>query len=377
MMNMHDAAHVPAQDRGKENPHGLLELTLSSLRAAAALQIAAGHMRAELFPGLSTLAQPPLAYQALAFFTGFAHQSVVLLFVLSGWLVGGKLLGTAPTARALGLYAIDRLTRLWTVQIPSFLLILLLGLALEAPRALSGSAADLRAWSFATAAGNLVGLQNIAVPNFGLNYSLWTLAHQFWYYVMFPLVLIGTSAATWRRKAGALACVAGLLLWLPGDIAIYFVIWVLSAAFSTVRIRAGHGGRAAMAAMCLGLAIYQRLFGWKDDLVTASFAQDLALALAVLVLLASLRTAGAWRVPACMRTVVTVAAACSFTLYVLHVPCIRLARHGLAAGFHIARLDPAIPLHYAVYAAVLAAAIRSPRARVRVRPSAEIATRRH
>ena len=99
-------------------------MVISLLRGLAAIEVAAAHLRAHAFPGYSTVAEPTLWFQALAFVTGFAHQAVVVFFVLSGWLVGGSLLNKAGQERAIKHYAIDRLTRLWIVLIPTFVLIL-------------------------------------------------------------------------------------------------------------------------------------------------------------------------------------------------------------------------------------------------------------
>ena len=62
-------------------------LLISALRGLAAVQVVAAHIRAQMYPSLKLLPDPAFWYQLLAFFTGFAHQAVVLFFLLSGWLV--------------------------------------------------------------------------------------------------------------------------------------------------------------------------------------------------------------------------------------------------------------------------------------------------
>ena len=76
------------------------------------------------------MTDPSLWYQAFAFFTGFAHQAVVVFFLLSGWLVGGTLLNKYRDKHSFISYGIDRITRLWIVLIPAFVLTLLLGAAM-------------------------------------------------------------------------------------------------------------------------------------------------------------------------------------------------------------------------------------------------------
>jgi peptidoglycan/LPS O-acetylase OafA/YrhL len=65
---------------------------ISLLRGAAAIIVAAAHVRAAMYPGLRTISDPPLWFQGFAFITGFAHQAVLVFFIISGWLVGGSLL---------------------------------------------------------------------------------------------------------------------------------------------------------------------------------------------------------------------------------------------------------------------------------------------
>ena len=73
-------------------------LLIALMRGLAALQVAAAHLRAEMFPGLRDVGHPAVHYQVLAFATGFAHQAVVVFFLISGWLVGGSLLDKLAAA---------------------------------------------------------------------------------------------------------------------------------------------------------------------------------------------------------------------------------------------------------------------------------------
>ena len=81
--------------------------------------------------------------------------------------------------------------------------------------------------------GNLSFLQTILVPTFGSNGPLWSLANEFWYYVLFPVML--AAGIAWLRRSIRLAipltilaiCVAafvgrpilaGFLIWLAGTV---------------------------------------------------------------------------------------------------------------------------------------------------------------
>ena len=102
-------------------------MLMSLLRGLAALDVAAAHLRSQLYPAFELVEEPPVLFMGIAFMAGFAHLSVVVFFVLSGWLVGGSLLDRIVGERALRNYAIDRITRLWIVLVPVFCVSLLCG----------------------------------------------------------------------------------------------------------------------------------------------------------------------------------------------------------------------------------------------------------
>jgi peptidoglycan/LPS O-acetylase OafA/YrhL len=302
---------------GQDSCHSLL---ISLLRGLAALQVAAAHLRNEMLPSMRLMEEPALWYQVLAFFTGFAHQAVVVFFLISGWLVGGSLLNRIAQPRALAHYAIDRISRLWTVMIPVFILIVALGIVTGTlnPRAVDFSASN--AYSWAALAGNLAGLQTLAVPEFGDNYALWSLANESWYYLMFPLLLLYMDGRHRLLAVGVMMFAAALL---PFATLLYFIIWLLGAAFSRIRLDCGPTCRIALLLLLLGLSVYFRFAGSNDDLTIASFGQDLLLSLVFLPLLSStiipLRRHRAFSM---LGTTAQVLSRFSFTLYVVHVPVI-------------------------------------------------------
>jgi peptidoglycan/LPS O-acetylase OafA/YrhL len=333
-------------------------LLISLMRGLAALQVAAAHLRAEMFPGLREIASPPVYYQMLAFATGFAHQAVLLFFVISGWLVGGSLLNKlAQDASPWRAYAIDRLTRLWTVLVPALLLMLCVGVltgTVDPARADFSTASEYSATAFA---GNLVGLQTVIVKNFGGNYALWSLANETWYYVQFPLLLVMFTSRSRVRQAGVATLLVVLGASLPLPITLYSALWLLGVAFSRIRIDCGNGARIALLAIAAACSVYFRVRGSNDDLNPESFLQDLVYSLPLLALLSSLQaplvTQSPW-----MRTLSRVAhflSEFSFTLYVTHIPLIKLLRFAGQHTFGRDRLAADAPPDYAVYAGMLLA----------------------
>lgn len=342
------------QPRSQLSEDSLHSVVIALLRGMAALQVAAAHLRAEVFPSLRTIAHPPLYYQGLAFATGFAHQAVVVFFLVSGWLVGGSLLNKLEQPQAFASYAIDRITRLWTVLVPTMLIMVLFALATgAADQSAVGGAGAYSALSFA---GNLIGLQKIAVDNFGGNYALWSLANETWYYVAFPLLLLGFRGRRWTGQASGIIGLGVLATLLPWAITLYFSLWLLGVLFARIRIECGGRLKIALVVLCASLSVYYRISGSNDDLVPASFMQDLICSLPFLLLLSSLQVKidpGKLLLRKVGR-VATFFSEFSFTLYVFHVPAIGLLRHLGRTAFGRDQLAADRPLDYLVYLGMLA-----------------------
>jgi peptidoglycan/LPS O-acetylase OafA/YrhL len=177
--------------------------------------------------------------KALYFVTGFGHQAVMVFFVLSGFLISATVLksqfaGTWSWKE----YAINRSTRLYVVLIPGLLLGALwdtLGSWLFSstgiythPVADLGPAVPVQNLTLGNFVGNLLYLQTILCATFGSNGPLWSLANEFWYYVLFPL---GLSAGIAWRKRPSVSVVLTILamavcLFIGSGILLGFLIWL-------------------------------------------------------------------------------------------------------------------------------------------------------
>lgn len=342
-----------------DSHHAIL---ISVLRGLAAVQVVAAHLRAQLYPSLKSLPDPDLWYQALSFFTGFAHQAVVLFFVLSGWLVGGSLLNklAQPGSRlsvTLLNYSIDRTTRMWIVLLPVFLLTLALGIATgEAdPSRIDFDSAN--AYSVTAMIGNLVGVQDLAVPRYGGNFALWSLSNEMWYYVLFPLLVVAVAARRARSKIGALVAMLAIATMLNPELTLFFVVWLMGVAASRLRIDASRGWKITLLAVLAVVSVYFRLTGSNDKLVFESFVQDVVFSAAFLALLCCLQSPADLRRPG-LRWSARAGewlASFSFTLYVIHVPLLLAMRDTLDSVLGKARLSPERPQEFAIYLLMLAA----------------------
>ena len=138
-------------------------------------------------------------------------------------------------------YLPSRLTRLWVVLVPCLFITWAVGLIIGhyAPGVLAG--ANIDSWhsgpklgeystSFSTLLANIFFMQTIISPVFGLNSPLWSLANEFWYYLLFPLLLAFVGAikpSSYLSRIVALIFVMLLSWYLPKDMLYSFLIWMM------------------------------------------------------------------------------------------------------------------------------------------------------
>jgi peptidoglycan/LPS O-acetylase OafA/YrhL len=210
----------------------------------AALLVALTHLRGFVFVDFHTIEHPGFVWTVFYFATGFGHEAVMAFFVLSGFLVGGTVLSrTEAGIWSWSDYALTRMTRLWIVLIPALLLTAFwdnLGIAITSSSFYdggmmmaynSGPSPEPSRYNVASFLGNLAFLQTIAVPTFGSNGPLWSLANEFWYYVLFPLwfCAVATKAKVGVRLAGAIIALT-ISCALPTGLLIYSLIWLFGVA---------------------------------------------------------------------------------------------------------------------------------------------------
>jgi peptidoglycan/LPS O-acetylase OafA/YrhL len=242
-------------------------VVMDLIRGCAALIVLLEHSRNLLFVDYPQVQKHRAFAAALYLVAAAGHQAVVIFFVLSGYLISGSVYRSRKSGQWDGrLYMTHRLVRLWIVLVPGLLLCALVdhaGLSLHrAPLLYSGlvnnhMVSDVRQHLGPQIfAGNLVFLQTIRVPVFGSDGALWSLANEFWYYVLFPLALIALA----RRSATPIRLVCGMgflaVAWFVGPaILLAFPLWLLGAllaALPTPRLRA--------AVRWLAVVLYTPLF---------------------------------------------------------------------------------------------------------------------
>ena len=209
-------------------------------RAIAALIVLSGHCRSICFLNYSSGGTGGnFLFFPFYYITGFGHQAVVVFFVMSGYLVGGSVLKELIERDRIqfGRYAISRIVRIHSVLVPALLLggmFDFLGIHwLQVNDIYAHSHYKyVLSWNVVehlnvvTFLGNLACLHTIFVGVFGSNGPLWSLAIEFWFYFLFPSILI----SVWKERSLPTRllsiCTSILLFCLLGGELLWFPIWL-------------------------------------------------------------------------------------------------------------------------------------------------------
>ncbi|HEX8059771.1 MAG TPA: acyltransferase [Cyclobacteriaceae bacterium] len=225
---------------------------LDLVRGLAAVFVMIGHLRSLFLPPFHELANKGVIARSFYFVTGYGHQCVIVFFALSGYFVGAAY-HKGFNSDTIGLhtkkYALNRLVRLWTVLIPALLFTALadwLGQHATGGNAVYTSSNYFEFIplsndrSISTFFGNLFFIQTIFVPTFGTDAPLWSLANEFWYYLLFPFLYL-----LFIKKLKALAKVGiGVFILLTlcvlgrnnSELIEGFLVWLLGFGVSTIKL---------------------------------------------------------------------------------------------------------------------------------------------
>ena len=313
---------------------------LDALRGGAALLVCLGHWRYLFF-----VDYPQVALHRRLLFLPYllctmGHQAVIVFFVLSGFLIGGEVLRTTRGGRwSWRSYLIKRGVRLWVVLLPALLFGGLLDLAALhlhiAPRLYAGLVNNHITYdvhcnlTWKAFFGNALFLQTIFVPRFGSNSALWSLANEFWYYLLFPLGVLALRGpgSKPRRLALAALCLA-IASFIGTHILLLFPVWLLGGLLAVLPTpsTSAWSRRAALVLYCPFFAAVSR------GHITGPLNPDLALGAATFLLLwvllgAQQASGRPWYV-ALARSM----AGFSYTLYLVHTPVLMFLAGLLAGG---------------------------------------------
>jgi len=286
--------------------------------------VVAVHSRGGLWLAWGELDENSKSSVAAVFFalTRAGTEWVLVFFVLSGFLVGGKVTDRVINQTFdLKRYIVDRVTRIWMPFIPALVWSAIVAFIIGASVSWLGFAA------------NLVGLQGVFVNAFAGNFPLWSLAYEIWFYVLAGASAVFCTTSGSRRLLAGLAIVIALGVFTKLSVVFLFTwligggtYWMLSKPSNPTAtwiglILASTGyilSQLTSATVSIDLTTWQQ-FTPSNEVATLILALGIALCLPFLArwkpispFLQALNQAG------------TGLAAFSYTLYLTHYPLLYL-----------------------------------------------------
>ena len=320
-------------------PSGSAHLDL--IRGLAAWAVMWGHLRGLFFVDFPHIQRRDVWLDAIYFLTGFGHQAVMVFFVLSGFFISSAILKRhASQSWSWRDYAIDRSSRLYVVLIPGLLFGLLWDTIGSHRFASTGlythpivdlgyavASAGLTVKDFV---GNICFLQTIVCRTFGSNAPLWSLADEFWYYVLFPVALsAGFAWASWRwRRAIPLTILAiAVAVFVGPNILIGFLVWMTGCvlAFAYSRFKLGSRGWL-IAYLAASLIVFAISLTAARIRIPARLGGDIVVGSAFAVLLFAVLQVDLRTRHSFYSRFTHWCAGFSYSLYVLHFPLLLFVR---------------------------------------------------
>jgi peptidoglycan/LPS O-acetylase OafA/YrhL len=350
---------------------GRLSSNLDCARWVAAALVVVSHVRNLLFLDWPHVPEEEKTLAAAAFYqlTGLGHQSVIVFFVLSGFLVGGSVVnGLRKGQFSLTSYLVNRITRLYVVLVPA----LLIGYAFDTIgiRWFNAQQVYSQGWphilaplqyrvdenlSWSILAENLCDLQTIASPALGSNAPLWSLANEFWYYVLFPLLLAPfMSWKSWRMRLLLLVVGMAVAALIYPMILLYGLIWAMGAGIRCVPRSMVPWNWLSALLLLVAVVAGVRLSHWHFSAKMA-FATDMLVALALANLLLTWMHCQKDDGAAAPSRLHAMMAGFSYSLYLLHFPLLLLLCAMASALWGIGlSMSPSSLTSYLMFASITA-----------------------
>ena len=328
--------------------------TLDALRGLAALYVVCHHARTLLFISLKdALAGPDPLVKALALASApfaFGHQAVVFFFVLSGFCIhyrqAKELADPGPDGFRFRIFPyIGRRVR--RIVPPFYFGLAVTALLTYLSRTVNPSLLrELTPNTYVNPMlvqhnegpvllGNVLFLQSLYVPTFGNNTALWSLAYEFYLYLLYPLFLVLRKRTTpWGATAVVLVISAVAMLEIelrrrafPGMIAVvaYWFCWVIGATAAEVYL--GKARRPALSRY--GLLVFPAIALWltlhrRIPLVVSDSIGALLCAAFLLICLDHRREPSRYALVHRLWDSATGIGKFSYSLYLTHIPLLSL-----------------------------------------------------
>ncbi|MGG7620237.1 acyltransferase family protein [Bacillus coreaensis] len=167
---------------------GNVSIYLDLIRGISAILVLMEHLSSRLFVGYGNLENDNLLVKLLYLLNLLGGPAVIIFFVLSGLFISRSVLKALYENKwSWKSYLINRFARLSVVLIPALILTFILDSI--AANFFGYNSYDNAFSNLKDFVGNLFFLQNIFVGFYGSNAPLWSLSYEFWYYMLFPLML--------------------------------------------------------------------------------------------------------------------------------------------------------------------------------------------
>ncbi len=315
---------------------------LDLLRGLAALLVFLGHMRLLLFIEYSEISNPNFLIKRLNSLTVLGHQSVMIFFVLSGFFISASVIRRIQQKQWSWVnYLVDRLTRLYVVLIPALLLssfwdflgIKIFGTGQDSfygEKFHNGHLATykiLENFTFQNALGTIAFLQTILVDLFGSNKAVWTLAYEFWYYMLFPSIILFFCVKSLKARVFYACLTSGILLMVGSGIRMYFLVWLMGALVSICHpskyLKKNNilNSLTILSIIILYIALTSERFISSREIADFLIGTSTAVMIYLLVNSRSqIRQEGAY------EKFSKALAGCSYTLYLVHMPILSFIR---------------------------------------------------
>ena len=304
-------------------------VSLDLVRGLAAILVLVDHWRHFFFVPFHELDAHGLWFAPVYGLTDAGRQGVVIFFVLSGFFIGGTVRRAFDRGQwSWASYLTHRLVRLWIVLLPGLLLCLLW----DTIGSFYGVVNWVRDNSALAFLGNMLFLQGTLVPTYGSDGPLWSLANEFWYYILFPLGLACILPSTpHRTRFVSLTLLILLCLWLRTTLLSMFPIWLFGAALVGIPVPRLRKSLRWIAAAAYVFIVFLCTFLQG----ISSLASDYILAMGTAIFIWTLLSAS--EIAPTDATRVRFArsiARYSYSIYVLHLPILILIAGMLVRDQH-------------------------------------------
>ena len=232
-------------------------------------------------------------------------------------------------------YSIKRISRFYTVLIPALVLTWIIdsiGIYLFKANALYGGYSDNYVLKYDVASrlnletlfANMIYLQDIIYPTFGSNGALWSLAYEFWFYIIFPLLWFLFSSNKRNYKIVVFTAIVTMFYFLGLKGFIYLLIWLMGVLVYSLYKEEDINKKIKqsrykiiliLAFICtLLMSFVCRTWGLIADLFLG-----ISFGLLLLVILNSKEISSIY-----LRKIATFIANISFSMYAIHLPILVL-----------------------------------------------------